>query len=212
MSANPGAPTGSINPIEAGPGASPLRLAVGSLRAPKLEGVRAAARSLISTLKSGGANFDSFQLWTGEVLSGVAETPLDLESLVAGATERARTALQRAREEDFPAHFGLGLEGGAFRGARGALFLQSWACVTDGTRESLGAGPALPLPETIAARLLQGESLAAVIDDAVGAHDVRSREGTFGILTRGRLDRASIFETALLCAFAPFDSPEFYRG
>ena len=198
------------SPVEGGPGLCPLRLAVGSRRAPKLEGVRAAARQLFPTLKLKGKGFDSFALWQADVLSGVAETPLDLGALVEGAERRARTALRGAAESGFKPHFGLGLEGGAFRGAAGGLFLQSWACVTDGPRESLGAGPALPLPEAIAARLLRGESLAAVIDDTVGGDDIRSREGTFGILTRNRLHRASIFETALLCAFAPFDCPEFY--
>ncbi len=198
------------SPVEGGPGLCPLRLAVGSRRAPKLEGVRAAVRQLFPTLKFEGQGFDSFVLWQADVLSGVAETPLDLGALVEGAERRARTALRGAAESGFEPHFGLGLEGGAFRGAAGGLFLQSWACVTDGRRESLGAGPALPLPEAIAARLLLGESLAAVIDDTVGRDDIRSREGTFGILTRNRLHRASIFETALLCAFAPFDCPEFY--
>ena len=191
---------------------NPLRLAVGSRRAPKLEAVRRAARALAPHLPSDEIPFDGFLLWSAEVHSGVAETPLDLDALVDGATRRARTAHGAASGGGFAPHFGLGLEGGAFRGTHGGLFLQSWACVTDGRRESLGAGPALPLPDHIAERLLRGESLAAVIDHVSGAEDVRSREGTFGILTRGRLDRAGIFESALLCAFAPFDRPEFYRG
>ena len=68
----------------------------------------------------------------------------------------------------------------------------------------------LPLPESIAGRLLGGESLAHVIDEVSGGTDVRSNEGTFGVLTRNRLSRSAIFTTALLCAFAPFDRPEFY--
>ena len=192
-------------------GAAPLLLAVGSRREPKLQAARSAAARVCSSIRARGAGgFDGFAIWSGEIDSGVAETPLDLEALVEGAGRRARRALSAARESGFDAHFGLGLEGGACRGPHGGLYLQSWACVTDGDREAWGGGPALPLPLRIANRLLAGESLAAVIDDAVGGRDVRSREGSFGVLTRGRLSRASIFETALLCAFAPFDRPEFY--
>jgi inosine/xanthosine triphosphatase len=201
-------PSLNVPPSSAGP--ATLRLAVGSRRAPKLEAVHAAAVSLLPTLRVAGAGFENYALWTGEVESGVEETPLSLESLVAGARQRAHAALTRATADGFECHFGLGLEGGAVRGADGRLFLQSWVCVTDGAREGLGAGPVLPLPDHIASRLLAGESLAQVIDEVAGATDVRSNEGTFGVLTRNRLSRSAVFATALMCAFAPFDHPEFY--
>ena len=103
---------------------SPLRLAVGSRRAPKLDAVHAAATSLLATLRVGGLPFDSYSIWSDEVDSGVEETPLSLESLVAGARERARVSFERASGQGFAPHFGLGLEGGAVRGADRRLFLQ----------------------------------------------------------------------------------------
>ena len=194
-------------------GVGTLRLAVGSTRAPKLEAVRRAAGRLLPTLPAltgARVSFRALDLWSAEVDSGVAETPLELDALVAGASHRARMAFRMAGEQGFAPHFGIGLEGGACRGPDDMLYLQSWACVSDGRRESLGGGPALPLPPVLARKLLAGVSLATAIDELTGDQDVRSRGGAFGILTRGRLDRTAIFEAALVCAFAPFDLPELY--
>ncbi len=191
-------------------GVDTLRLAVGSIRGPKLEAVRLAAGRLLPTLPSGRAAFRGFEVWSAGVDSGVAETPLDLDALVEGAAQRARRALRLAGEQGFVPHFSIGLEGGACRGPGGHLYLQSWACVSDGRRESFGGGPALLLPPVLVQKLVAGASLASAIDEVTGSHDVRSRGGTFGVLTRDRLDRAAIFEAALVCAFAPFDLPELY--
>src|SRR5205809_87960 len=49
-----------------------------------------------------------------------------------------------------------------------------------------------------------------VVDVAAGERDVRSRQGAWGLLTRGLIERAFSFEVALLNAFAPFYNPEAY--
>jgi non-canonical (house-cleaning) NTP pyrophosphatase len=40
---------------------------------------------------------------------------------------------------------------------------------------------------------------------------VRSRQGAWGVLSRGLLTRAMSFETALIAAFAPFYNARLYE-
>jgi len=66
----------------------------------------------------------------------------------------------------------------------------------------------IPLPQAIIREVVErGRSLAEVIDQLSGKQDVRSSEGTWGILTGGRLTREAVFQRAILNAFAPFYSP-----
>ncbi|MBI3694276.1 MAG: DUF84 family protein [Acidobacteria bacterium] len=51
---------------------------------------------------------------------------------------------------------------------------------------------------------LKGRSLAAVIDELAGRADIRSQEGTWGILTRSLITRQHTFRDALVNALAPF--------
>jgi non-canonical (house-cleaning) NTP pyrophosphatase len=50
-----------------------------------------------------------------------------------------------------------------------------------------------------------------VIDGVAGQTDVRSRQGAWGVLSKGLLTRAMSFETALVAAFAPFYNARLYE-
>src|SRR5205809_264062 len=56
-----------------------------------------------------------------------------------------------------------------------------------------------------------GRELGDVIDEVAGEHDVRSRQGAWGVLSRGLLTRSMSFETALVAAFAPFYNARVYK-
>jgi non-canonical (house-cleaning) NTP pyrophosphatase len=121
------------------------------------------------------------------------------------------TVLER---EGRAADLGVGLEGGLDLrpgpgGRRG--FLMSWAYVTDGRRGAHGCGGAIEVPAPVVARVVEeGVELSSVIDALVARDDTRSREGAWGVLTRGLLDRTRSFELALLNAMAPFYNQGIY--
>ena len=111
--------------------------------------------------------------------------------------------------------FCVGLEGGFFsvEDSDGIVqtFLQSWAYVINGDRESFGASGAIIVPQSIARPVLQDkESLAQVIDRTASQVDIRSKQGTWGVLSGDRVTRQSSFETALMNAMAPFYNPAMY--
>jgi inosine/xanthosine triphosphatase len=175
-----------------------LTIAVGSRREPKLAGVRAALERL-ATLPwpPGGAVIHS-----ADVPSGEAATPIGDEATIAGARRRARGALGAIGG----ASLALGLEGGVVVVPLQPpiVLLRNWAAAFDGTREAFGSGPAVQLPADLAGAVLEGEDLASAIDRYAREHDVRSRQGTFGVLTHDLVTRADAFTLAVLVALAPW--------
>ena len=168
------------------------RIAVGSRRQPKVEAVRA-------TL----AEIDPRWPWhieAFEVESGVRETPLDREEIRLGARRRVENLIQQVPGFDLY----VGMEGG-LESSGGSVWLENWAYASDGVRGYFGSGGAVPLPPAIIEQTLRrGRSLAEVIDELAGRADIRSQEGTWGVLTRNLITRQHTFRDALVNALAPF--------
>jgi inosine/xanthosine triphosphatase len=178
-----------------------LRIAVGTLREPKIAGVRMALERL-AALPWPGEDVDLVPV---AVSSGQPDTPLSARQTLDGARARARAALG-ARPG---ASLALGLEGGVE-----VLGREPWearrrhrAVGWDGSREGIGSSAGILLPPDVAEAVLAGEDLAQVIDRHAGEHDVRSRQGAFGVLTAGVLSRAEAYAQAVLAALAPW-----YKG
>jgi inosine/xanthosine triphosphatase len=126
---------------------------------------------------------------------------------VTGARNRAIAARRQLN-----ADLGVGLEGGVNREATG-LVLHGWVVVVDGNgREGVGGAARLPLPATIAERVLAGEELGLVMDDLLGKSNVKQKEGAVGVLTAGLVPRQETFAVAVAYARAPFVSTKFYGG
>src|SRR5262245_54773020 len=105
-------------------------VAVGSMRAPKLQGVSEALRSIGPALRA----VARFEVVGVPVTSGGVHTPLSRAEVMRGARGRCQTLQQMAAENRAPWRYFVGLEGGLNvvqqDGARLA-FLENWACVTD---------------------------------------------------------------------------------
>jgi inosine/xanthosine triphosphatase len=175
-----------------------MKIAVGTLREPKIAGVRQALERLASLPWPG----EAVELVPVEVASGQADTPLSAEATRKGARARARAAMNVVSG----AFLALGLEGGVEVLAHEPpqVVLRNWAVAWDGRREGVGSSAGLLLPESVARPVLAGEDLAAVIDRHADEHDVRSRQGAFGVLTAGLLTRADAYAQAVLAALAPW--------
>ena len=196
-----------------------MLVVLGSKRGPKLRALEAVLREL-------GGEFAAAEVVVREAESGVRETPLQRAEIMRGAWNRAEAVRALVPEADFWVGMegGLHIETGDWRLQAGGAFssslqspasslgwLENWACVSDGRRTYFGCGGSIPLPEAIIREVVErGRSLAEVIDQLSGKQDVRSSEGTWGILTGGRITREAVFQRALLNAFAPFYSPIDY--
>jgi inosine/xanthosine triphosphatase len=187
-----------------------MKIALGSDRAAKVLAVRACL-ARISTLDD---RWRDAGIIARAVELNAPPMPLTDEQLMRGARERARAVRELLLKEGTSAELYIGLEGGfhsfEFDG-EWRTFLRGWACVTDGERESFGMSPSVIVPDSIARRVIEGKrELSEVIDEVVGEHDVRSRQGAWGVLSRGLLTRAMSFEAALIAALAPFYNEKLY--
>lgn len=182
-----------------------LQVAVGSLRAPKLDAVRSALESCRPWLGA-ASSFDVIGL---DVPSDVRSTPLSRVETMRGARNRAESLQKIARERNAHWQFSLGLEGGLdvvnLDGER-RVFLESWVYVSDQTGIGhYGQSGAISLPEDLATRVVDGGvDLSDAIDAYAGSQGIRNSLGAWGVLTRGLITREEAFRIAAINAFSPF--------
>jgi inosine/xanthosine triphosphatase len=187
-----------------------MLVALGSARPAKIMALRSACARVAEC----DPRWRHAELVARPVETGVSRMPLNDTQLMRGARNRADAVREVLVSEGRAADFYVGLEGGfhsiTFDGAR-RTFLHGWAYVSDGARGYFGHAPAVTVPASIVARVEgTGRELGEVIDEVAGASDVRSREGAWGVLSRGLLTRAMSFETALVAALAPFYNARLY--
>jgi non-canonical (house-cleaning) NTP pyrophosphatase len=184
-----------------------MKVLIASVRAPKVNGVKRAFRKL-----SDHADFKDILFEPMQIDSGVNATPLSIEVLLTGARQRAEAAMsnERGQSKGTEPVYSVGLEGGVSV-FLGRAFLQSWACVFDSSRMSFGSSGSIEIPQALADAVLRGGAdLGEVIDVFAEELNVRSNQGTWGILTNDLITREDSFELATLNALAPFFNGRLY--
>ena len=189
----------------------PLKtIALGSDRAAKIMAVRASV-ARIATIDPDWANAN---VVARRVETSVPAMPLTDWQLMQGARERALAARDSLLSRRLEADLYVGLEGGfhsvSIEG-EWHTFLRGWAYATDGRQGAFGAAPSISVPPDIVRSVVEGRrELGAVIDEITGSRDIKSKQGTWGILSRDLVTRSMSFEVALVAAFAPFYNPKLY--
>ncbi len=189
-----------------------LRVAIGSLRPPKLEAVREVMSQVAPLLghRPGRINYIA-----REVESGVSEVPLSIHEIRRGARNRAEAVRKLVESEFGPVDFAIGLEGGLFILSTARIervHLQSWAFAERGGLGHYGSSMSMPVPPAVTRAVIEKkEDLSAVIDRYAGRSGVRNQDGAFGVLSRGFLNRQQAFELALYAALAPFYNEKLYN-
>lgn len=127
------------------------------------------------------------EITAAETDSGVSAQPFSLSETRLGAVNRATAALGSG------ADLAVGLEGGVFE-LEGALYLCNWGALA--TAEGgvyTAAGAQIPLPDSIAEKLLAGYELGPVMDNFADETGVRNHKGAIGILTADGVNRGEMF-------------------
>jgi inosine/xanthosine triphosphatase len=188
-----------------------IPVAVGSLRQPKLNAVRDALSAIGERLVPGAC----YEVIGVDVPSGVRHTPLSSAETMAGARARVEALQALACQRGESWRYFLGLEGGldlVDDAGRRRVFLQSWACVSDGDgRTGWGQAGSILLPDALAGEVVdRGVELGVAIDRFAGSHGIRDSQGAWGVLSRGLIMRRDAFRVAVCNAFAPFFNAELY--
>ncbi|MFQ5907323.1 MAG: inosine/xanthosine triphosphatase [Thermoplasmata archaeon] len=164
-----------------------LRVRVGTTNPIKIEAVERVLGSL----------FDRLEVQGREVDSGVPRQPRGVEAL--------RGAIARARGARGNGDLGIGIEAGLVPQGEGQAILdvQFCAVVDRGDRLTLGAGPGFQHPPVILDAVEAGQSVGEALEALTGVVDIGRKEGAIGFLTRGRLARRELTESAVLMAMVP---------
>ena len=198
-------------------------VAVGSIRLPKLEGVRAAFADYSARLVAQpvdrsvaqSAGGQAFEVVGAEVPSGVRDTPLSREQMMTGARQRAEALihLPRAKQERWT--YFVGLEGGLdiiqlpsqrpshLHGQR-LVLLENWAYICDGDgKGAYGQSGAVALPEALASRVVdEGVELAEAIDAFADSRGIRDGPGAWGVLTGNLVTRQDAIRLSVIIALS----------
>ncbi len=152
------------------------------------------------------------KIWPGvevvgvDVVSGVSDQPKSREEAIRGATNRARSALQKEDSD-----IGIGLEG-CIEDSEFGMFLSGWVVAIKREGEvGIGGGGNLLLPEKIASELRKGKELGPVMDEFLGDYNTKQKQGAVGTLTNNLISRTESFEKSIIFALVKFINPH-YRG
>ncbi|MFA5833405.1 MAG: inosine/xanthosine triphosphatase [Bacteroidota bacterium] len=181
-----------------------MKLIIASTRTPKINGVKKAVIQLSTIFQFDPA---SVEYETKETTSGVSDMPISIEETMLGSRQRASSVF---RKDGNDIVFSVGVEGGLFRNDN-KVFLQSWTCAFDGERYHYGSSGAIEIPDALADKVMNlGIELGIAIDEFAKQADVRSRQGTFGILTNDLITREDSFAMATMFALIPFLNRNIY--
>jgi inosine/xanthosine triphosphatase len=159
---------------------------------------------------------EAFSKYFGEVEvvplavgSGVSGQPTNDETF-EGARNRALRLRAIDGERGLGAEFFVGLEGGAVR-RYSRWFALGAMCVMDRKgRTGFGLTPHFELPASVAAQLLGGTELGDVMDRITGEDNTKQKGGAIGFLSKGVMDRKSLYVHGLVAALVPFMNEGMY--
>ncbi len=141
------------------------------------------------------------------VPSGVSDQPVGDNETLQGAYNRACGARERMPE----AEYWLGIEGG-IDDLDGEMCAFAWVVVLDGSRCGKARSGAFYLPHPVAQLVRDGRELGEADDIVFGRSNSKQANGAVGLLTGDALDRAGLYEQAVLLALIPFKNPELYTA
>ena len=148
---------------------------------------------------------DEFEPICINVPSEVAPQPLSDEETLRGALNRSHAA-QRAYPD---AAYWIGIEGGIQPiGHEMAAF--AWIVVRSTARIGKGRTGTFFLPPTVAEIIRQGKELGEADDIVFGRSNSKQEDGAVGLLTGNVIDRADLYEHAMILALIPFKNKALY--
>ncbi|MDA0986844.1 MAG: inosine/xanthosine triphosphatase [Bacteroidetes bacterium] len=171
---------------------------IGSTRLPKVNGVKKAIQNLSNHCN---IDFEKSEFECREAISQVSDTPKSILELQIGAKNRAQNIFKKI--DDKPT-ISIGVEGGIFV-IDDRAFLQSWVAVFNGAEYYFGSSGAIEIPDEIKNQIIfENKDLSVVIDEYSGKKNIRSNEGTWGILTDNFITREESFTLASTIALLSY--------
>ncbi len=148
---------------------------------------------------------ETFEVQSVTAPSGVRSQPFGDEETLLGAMNR----VQAARIQYPGSDYWVGIEGGVDE-IGGEMSAFAWVVIAGGKNTGKGKSGTFYLPPRIAALVRQGKELGEADDIVFGRSNSKQENGAIGLLTDNVMDRAALYETAVILALVPFKRPELY--
>ncbi len=148
---------------------------------------------------------EGFRLGTAAVASGVGDQPRGDAETRRGAANRAEGAARQVPEADF----WVGIEGGVEE-RDGDLAAFAWVVVRSRDRVGQSRSGTFFLPPRVAELVRQGKELGEADDLVFGRTNSKQEDGAVGLLTGNVIDRAALYEHAVILALVPFRNPGLF--
>ncbi|MBW2992985.1 inosine/xanthosine triphosphatase [Candidatus Woesearchaeota archaeon] len=162
----------------------------------------------IKAVKDAFSNyFDSPEVVSIKVDSGVHEQPKSLKEIITGAKNRAVAAFKGC-------DFSVGLEAGIFPfpDVKTGYVDTSAAVIFDGKDFFIGTSPCFEYPKSVIEAVLKGKKdVGAVFDEIYGTNNLKHKEGAVGILTKNIVPRDKLIELSIVMALCRIVSKEHYE-
>lgn len=137
--------------------------------------------------------------------SPIRAQPMSSEETLQGAELRAWQAKSRQPDADY----WVGVEGGVEDTPHGMLTF-AWIAVMDLSRLGRSRSGGFLLPPKVAELVRAGYELGTADDMIFGGKDTKQKNGAIGLLSGDVVDRASLYEQAVILALLPFRNPTLY--
>lgn len=150
---------------------------------------------------------ETFELKTVLTGSGVGDQPMSGDETLRGAVNRAHGAAVMVPTGDF----WVGIEGGVEE-LEDEMAAFAWVVVLTKDRAGKGRTGTFFLPEQVARLIREGKELGEADDIVFGKTNSKQENGAIGILTGDVIDRAGLYEQAVILALVSFKNPRIYAG
>jgi inosine/xanthosine triphosphatase len=147
----------------------------------------------------------SFEVHNVMAVSGVRNQPMSSQETLQGAYNRACAAYRLSPQADY----WVGIEGGIEDwGEDMAAF--AWVVVYTPGQTGKGSTGVFFLPPVVANLIREGKELGEADDIVFNTNNSKQANGAIGILTGDVIDRARLYEHAVILALTPFKNLELY--
>lgn len=137
--------------------------------------------------------------------SEVAHQPLSDEETLRGALNRSNNARRVQPDADY----WIGIEGGV-QALSDQLAAFAWIVVQTATLSGQARSGTFFLPPAVAELIREGKELGEADDIVFGRSNSKQENGAVGILTGNVIDRAQLYEHAMILALIPFKNDSLY--
>jgi inosine/xanthosine triphosphatase len=171
-----------------------MKVLVGSKNPVKIEATKEAFKKYFGNVEVVGI----------EVNSKVSKQPIGMETFV-GAKNRVEEL------KKFEADFYVGIEGGIMNMFE-RWFAFAVVCISDKHGKcGYGVSSFFELPQIVINEIKNGKELGEVMDELTRRENTKQKEGAIGILTKGIIDRKSLYVPAIVCALIPFLNRDLFQ-